>query len=154
MNNPNEFEYVGFWPRVGASLLDTVIMMAIIIPLMFVFYGDSYLSSTDSVLGFADILLNYIFPLVAILLFWTYKSATPGKMAIKAIIVDADTGEQPTTKQYVIRYIGYFVSSIPLFIGLMWVGWDGRKQGWHDKMANTVVIRPQDHGVEQVRFNR
>lgn len=154
MNNPNEFEYVGFWPRVGASLLDTVIMMAIIIPLMFVFYGDSYLSSTDSVLGFADILLNYIFPLVAILLFWTYKSATPGKMAIKAIIVDADTGEQPTTKQYVIRYIGYFVSSIPLFIGLMWVGWDGRKQGWHDKMANTVVIRPQDHGVEQVKFNR
>jgi len=154
MSNSNEFEYVGFWSRVGASLLDTVIMMVIIIPLMFWFYGDSYLSSSDSILGLTDILLNYLFPFVAILIFWKYKSATPGKMAIKAIIVDADTGEKPTTKQYIIRYLGYFASSIPLFIGIMWVGWDSRKQGWHDKMANTVVIRPQDYGVEKVQFNR
>lgn len=154
MNNPNKFEYVGFWPRVGASLLDTIILLAIIVPLMYLFYGDRYFYSTDSFLGSADVLINYIFPLIAILLFWTYKSATPGKMAIKAVIVDADTGKQPTMKQYIIRYVGYFVSMLPFFVGIMWVGLDSKKQGWHDKMANTVVIRQQNHSVKNVKFSR
>lgn len=149
----SEYEYVGFWARVGASLIDTIIMMVIISPLMYVFYGDSYLYSDDFILGFTDVILNYIFPIMAIMTFWIYKSATPGKMAIKAIIVDADTGKNPTTTQYFIRYFGYIVSTIPLGLGLMWVGWDSRKQGWHDKLAKTVVIRPQDRGVENVKFD-
>jgi uncharacterized RDD family membrane protein YckC len=155
MNEQTEskFEYVGFWARVGATLIDTIILLMISAPLMYMFYGDSYLYSDDFVLGFVDVIVNYIFPLVAVLIFWTYKSATPGKMAIKAIIVDADTGKRPTTKQYIIRYFGYFISILPLCLGLMWVGWDSKKQGWHDKLAKTVVIRPQNRGVESVKFN-
>ncbi|EAS43053.1 RDD family protein [Photobacterium profundum] len=149
----SKFEYVGFWSRVGATLIDTIIIVMISAPLMYMFYGDSYLYSDDFVLGFVDVIMNYIFPLVAVIIFWTYKSATPGKMAIKAIIVDADTGKRPTTKQYIIRYFGYFISTIPLCLGLMWVGWDNKKQGWHDKIAKTVVIRPQNRGVECVKFN-
>ncbi|PSU45357.1 RDD family protein [Photobacterium frigidiphilum] len=158
MNEQTEskFEYVGFWARVGATLIDTIIILMISAPLMYMFYGDSYLYSDDFVLGFVDVIVNYIFPLVAVLIFWTYKSATPGKMAIKAIIVDADTGKRPTTKQYIIRYFGYFgyfISILPLCLGLMWVGWDSKKQGWHDKLAKTVVIRPQNRRVESVKFN-
>ncbi|MGF1875282.1 RDD family protein [Photobacterium frigidiphilum] len=155
MNEQTEskFEYVGFWARVGATLIDTIIILMISAPLMYMFYGDLYLYSDDFVLGFVDVIVNYIFPLVAVLIFWTYKSATPGKMAIKAIIVDADTGNRPTTKQYIIRYFGYFISIFPLCLGLMWVGWDSKKQGWHDKLAKTVVIRPQNRGVESVKFN-
>lgn len=149
----SEFEYVGFWARVGASLIDGIIFMVITAPLMFMAYGDSYLHSDDLVLGFVDVIVNYVFPFVAVLIFWTYKSATPGKMAIKAIIVDADTGRQPTTKQLLIRYCAYIVSMIPLGLGLMWVGWDSKKQGWHDKLAKTVIIRPQNRGVESVKFN-
>jgi uncharacterized RDD family membrane protein YckC len=44
-------------------------------------------------------------------------------------------------RQSVVRYLGYFVSTIPLFMGLVWVAFDPRKQGWHDKLAGTVVIR-------------
>ena len=77
-----------------------------------------------------------------VLAFWRSKfSATPGKMAIHAQIVDARTLGRPTLGQLVIRYLGYFVSTIPLCLGLMWVGFDRRKQGWHDKLADTVVIR-------------
>jgi uncharacterized RDD family membrane protein YckC len=50
----------------------------------------------------------------------------------------------------IIRYAGYFVSMIPFCGGFLWIGFDRRKQGWHDKMANSVVIRPA--GTEQVRF--
>ncbi len=39
------------------------------------------------------------------------------------------------------RYFGYYVSILPLMLGIIWVGIDKRKQGWHDKLAGTVVIR-------------
>ena len=84
--------------------------------------------------------MSYVFPAVTIILFWTYKQATPGKMLFNSKIVDAKTGEKPSTKQWIIRYIGYIPSALVLLLGFMWVGWDKRKQGWHDKMAGTVVV--------------
>jgi uncharacterized RDD family membrane protein YckC len=42
--------------------------------------------------------------------------------------------------QYIIRYLGYYVSIFALGLGFLWVAWDDKKQGWHDKMAGTVVI--------------
>ena len=48
----------------------------------------------------------------------------------------------------------YFVSIIPLCLGLIWVGLDKRKQGWHDKLAGTVVVRSKNHGPEPVRFEQ
>jgi uncharacterized RDD family membrane protein YckC len=41
-----------------------------------------------------------------------------------------------------------------LGLGLIWVGIDPRKQGWHDKLANTVVVRPRNRGPVPVRFER
>ena len=55
-------------------------------------------------------------------------------------IIDARTGAKPTTTQFVLRYIGYYVSMIPLFLGILWVALDPKKQGWHDKIAGTVVV--------------
>jgi uncharacterized RDD family membrane protein YckC len=49
------------------------------------------------------------------------------------------------------RYLGYYDSTIPFLLGLMWVGIDKRKQGWHDKLAGTVVIR--DRNKEPVLFD-
>jgi uncharacterized RDD family membrane protein YckC len=87
-----------------------------------------------------------------VVLFWMYRQATPGKMAIGARIVDARTGRPPGTKQLVGRYLGYYVSTIPFCLGLIWVAFDPRKQGWHDKLAGTVVVRPRVRGPEAVRF--
>jgi uncharacterized RDD family membrane protein YckC len=70
-----------------------------------------------------------------------YRSATPGKMMLGLRIVDARSGAAMGRGQSVGRYLGYFVSIIPLFMGLVWVAFDPRKQGWHDKLAGTVVIR-------------
>ena len=53
----------------------------------------------------------------------------------------------PTLRQLVIRYLGYYVSTIPLGLGLIWVAFDARKQGWHDKMAGTVVVRSRRHSA-------
>jgi uncharacterized RDD family membrane protein YckC len=87
------------------------------------------------------VVINYFLPAIVVILFWVYKSATPGKMILGLKIVDARTGGIPSTGQLIGRYLGYYVSTIPLLLGLIWVGIDVRKQGWHDKLAGTVVIR-------------
>ena len=51
------------------------------------------------------------------------------------------TGGKSSTAQFIIRYLGYYVSIIPLFLGIIWVGIDKRKQGFHDTLAGTVVLR-------------
>lgn len=137
----NEQEYAGFWIRTGASIIDTIILLIITIPLLLMIYGEDYWVNEAFIMGPWDLIINYLFPFVAVIVFWVYKSATPGKMATNLTIVDANTGGKPSPGQFVVRYFGYIVSIIPLFLGLIWVGIDKRKQGWHDKIAGTVVLR-------------
>ncbi|WP_274019559.1 RDD family protein [Vibrio parahaemolyticus] len=143
------YEYSGFWPRVGASLIDTVIICVLTYPILVAVYGWAYFDNDALVQGFADLILSWIFPLVAIIGFWLYRQATPGKMAISAKIVDAKTGDKPTLQQYIVRYLGYILATIPLGLGIFWVAWDKRKQGWHNKLANTVVICEKDRNTPQ-----
>ena len=85
--------------------------------------------------------IDWILPVVVILAFWIVRSATPGKMALKLRIVDATTLQPVPAGRLLLRYVGYYVAGIPLGLGLFWVAWDRKKQGWHDKMAGTVVVR-------------
>lgn len=146
----NEQEYAGFWIRTGATIIDTILMSIIIIPVVTAIYGKEYWVRESFIQGFWDVMFNYILPAIAVILFWSYKSATPGKMITKLTIVDAKTGEKPSTGQFIGRYFGYFVSTIPLLLGFIWVGFDKRKQGWHDKLSGTVVIRNKTS--ESVKF--
>ena len=150
---PNEMEYAGFWIRVGAALIDSVLVIAITLPLLLWIYGPGYFGQeTVFIAGPADFLITWVAPAVAVIVFWLYRQATPGKMALSLRVVDATTGNTLSTGQAIGRYLGYYVSTIPLFIGLIWVAFDSRKQGWHDKLAGTVVIRAKSRGPEPVRF--
>ncbi|MEG2359410.1 RDD family protein, partial [Acinetobacter sp.] len=91
-----------------------------------------------------DIAVNYILPFAYTVAVWMLWSASPGKILLGLKIVDADTGDNIDLKQSIIRYVGYFPAMMVLFIGIFWVAFDKRKQGWHDKMANTVVIRTNE----------
>lgn len=148
----DDLEYAGFWVRLGAALIDSVLVSIIILPILTAVYGTSYWSGERWVQGPLDFLLSWVAPAIAALLFWIARQATPGKMAIGARIVDATTGGKPSTKQFLIRYIGYYVAMLPLFLGFLWVAFDPRKQGWHDKMANTVVVRNKGGTRKAVEF--
>jgi uncharacterized RDD family membrane protein YckC len=137
----NEVEYGGFWIRTGAALIDSILVVIITAPIVTVVYGIDYWTSEERFQGIIGFLLSYIFPIVAVLVFWIYKSATPGKMVTNLTIVDAETGYKPSKGQFIGRYFAYYVSIIPFLLGIIWVGIDKRKQGWHDKLAGTVVIR-------------
>ena len=145
VNEPaQEVEYVGFWLRVAASIIDSIIIVFITTPVLFAIYGDEYFSGDSLIHGFAELLISYILPAIAIIVFWIYKSATPGKMAVGAEIVDAKTLGKPSKWQLIGRYLGYYVSIIPFMLGIIWVAFDSRKQGWHDKLAGTVVIHKRN----------
>lgn len=160
--NAGELEYVGFGPRLWASVIDTVLVLAICGPLYRWLAGPQDpmqaiasldLTKLTLIDGPLDALVNWVLPAFAIVLLWIYRQATPGKMAIRATIVDAATGAKPTAGQLALRYVGYYVSLLPLGLGFLWIAFDPRKQGWHDKLARTVVVRPKFRGPEAVRFD-
>lgn len=138
-----EPHYVGFWLRFLAFLVDSILVSIVLYPLMALLFGWQ-LDYRD--MGLASTLLSYLLPAAAIVVFWIYRSATPGKIAIGAKIVDAKTGGKPSTGQFIGRYLGYYLSSFIFCLGFFWIGWDDRKQGWHDKLANTVVVKEDNQG--------
>lgn len=147
MDSP-DFEYAGFWIRLWASVIDSVLFSILMLPVLTAVYGAQYWSSGGFVNGPADFLLSSVAPAGVVLLFWLTRQATPGKMAISARIVDARTGGKPSSGQLIARYLGYFVATLPFLLGFLWVAFDPRKQGWHDKLAGTAVIRKKG-GVGQ-----
>lgn len=165
MTHDEEFKYAGFWIRVWASLIDALCF----VPILLVIYGtynyvyldiyvsDDYLyflsSSEDFIAEPWESLIAHVLSFVIVILFWVYYQATPGKMLIRAKIVDAKTGQRPTTWQFVGRYLAYIPSALVFCLGFIWVAFDERKQGWHDKLAGTVVIRKKGGGVKPVQFD-
>lgn len=138
---PAEVIYGGFWIRLAASLLDTIWVMILTMSLGWMIYGVMYFESSDLTKGYADIFISYVLPFIVTMLFWVYRSATPGKMMLGLKIVDANTLDQASGKKLALRYLGYYISLLGLCFGYFWIGWDPKKQGWHDKIAGTLVIK-------------
>jgi uncharacterized RDD family membrane protein YckC len=145
-------EYAGFWIRVAAAIIDTVVFLLVFaIPLTLI-YGTGYWTAQGGVTGLWDILIRYIAPIFITVWFWVKYLGTPGKMALRLRVVDANTGQAISTPQAIGRYFGYYVSAFALMLGFIWVGIDKKKQGFHDKLAGTVVVR--DLSKETVQFEK
>jgi len=138
--NNAEIKYAGFWTRFAASIIDSLWMLPLIFVLGYLYYGSNYVMSDKLYLGGVDIFIQYILPALITLAFWAYKSATPGKMAVRTKIVDAKTLEPASNSQLIVRYLCYYISMLVLFLGFIWVAFDKKKQGWHDKLAKTLVV--------------
>jgi len=135
-------EYAGFWIRLLASILDSILLLMVSVPLLLWFYGPEVFFVTESP-GLAYDIINIVLPIIAFLVFWQYRAATPGKIMVGIYIVDAETLGKPPFDRLILRYIGYYVSLLPLCLGFLWIGFDKRKQGFHDKIARTLVIRKE-----------
>ena len=139
--DPDNAEFAGFWSRVFASILDSILQIIVFTPLLIMFFGMDVLMNPALDTGVTGFLIGNVLPALVVILFWKYKSATPGKIMMGIAIVDASTGGNPSTVRLVLRFLGYIVSMLPFFLGFFWIAFDRRKQGWHDKIANTLVVR-------------
>lgn len=145
--NEQKVEYAGFWIRVLATIIDSVLIILIAFPPLVYIYGWAYfdVEQTGFIAGPADFLISWMLPAIATIVFWIKKQATPGKMVVGVKVVDAVTGNTLSVGQAIGRYLAYFVSLLPLGFGFVWIAFDSKKQGWHDKLAGTVVIKAEKH---------
>ncbi len=141
--------YAGFWRRLLAHGLDAVSFLSLLVLVFTVVYGTEYwiwLSkqvSFDAQYGSFDPILDVV-PVLLTLLGWTAIGATPGKWVLGCQILHADTGMRIGFLRAILRYAAYLVSALPLGLGFFWMLRDRRHQGWHDKIAKTVVVYELD----------
>ncbi|CAJ2375961.1 MAG: RDD family protein [Gammaproteobacteria bacterium] len=139
-----EVEYAGFWIRVAANLIDQVVLGVLVflcfVVLAFIAYG------LPEPLTIVALVSAVILPHLSVILFWVYRQATPGKMVMNLKIVDARNGGKPSVGQCVGRYFSYILSVLCYGLGILWIVFNKRKQGWHDKLAGTLVIKEEPRG--------
>ena len=139
--------YAGFWRRLLATIVDSLLLLPVLALLLQLAYGADYWRWADThggtfdLYGPADLLINYLLPLVLTVFFWRRYRGSPGKLLLGCRVVDARSGGTVSVTQAVLRWFAYIVSMLPLCLGFLWIAWDARKQGFHDKIAGTVVIR-------------
>jgi len=71
---------------------------------------------------------------------WYRGGATPGMRVVGIRVVRSVDGGPLTKQQAILRTVGYWVSSAVLYLGFIWILIDDRHQGWHDKIADTLVV--------------
>ena len=125
-----EPHYAGFWIRVLATFLDGIIVG---LPLGIVFT----VAGADTTSG--DGVQTLIMAIYAIVL-WVVWGRTIGGRILGLRLVRVD-GQPITYGTSIVRYLMLLVSTFALLLGVIWVAFDGRKQGWMDKAAGTYVIR-------------
>jgi uncharacterized RDD family membrane protein YckC len=111
----------GFWERMGAAFLDMVIVG--------VLGGLAHVAPLGLLIGVA-----YFAGM------WAWKQTTIGGIVIGLKVVRID-GRPFTFVTALVRALAAIFSIIVFFFGFIWIGWDVEKQGWHDKIAGTVVVR-------------
>ena len=146
--------YAGFWLRVGASLIDFIIIIAVLMTILAIF-GVPLIEESQSVeYGFADVASL----VVGIAYHAGFESSkmqgTPGKRALGLVVTDVN-GNRISFLRAVGRYFGKIISAIILFIGFIMVAFTERKRGLHDMIASTLVLRasPGETGVDPTVFS-
>ena len=141
--------YGGFWVRVGAYLIDAVILFIVQFAIVFAF-GETI--TTTSATGFStntqsdSPLLNLLLLILGIAYFAGFESsarqATPGKSAMGLVVTDLD-GRRISPLRAIGRYFAKILSGIILLIGYIMVAFTARKQGLHDIICSTLVLQAQ-----------
>ncbi len=156
----NEVVYAGFWIRLVASLLDTVIL-AVPIGILVYFLSDGQWMNFDQfqnamqmaqygnaealqAMPQTDMTWELLFEalmMLIIIVFWRrWAGATPGKRILGIEVVNFEDNGALTNKQMIIRYVGYIISTLPFLIGFFMVLFRQDKRALHDLLAGTAVI--------------
>lgn len=141
-------EYAGFWIRVAAYLIDSIVIQVATSILMFIFMGSLFLNPES--MENPDQMLGRVLPLYVILIVgsWLYyalmessaQQGTLGKMAVGIKVTDMD-GARISFGNATGRFFGKMISGLILGVGYLMVAFTDKKQGLHDMMAGTLVVQ-------------
>jgi uncharacterized RDD family membrane protein YckC len=142
----NEPSYAGFWIRVLAYLIDTLLLSIVFCPLGFglglVGVAAEVDENSPAWMGI-NLLINGVSLLVGWLYFGLTESsswqATVGKKLLKLKVTDM-YGQRISFGRATGRYFGQILSGMICFIGYIMVAFTEKKQGLHDMLAGTLVV--------------
>ena len=138
--------YSGFWRRVGAYFVDSIIVG---IPTNLVRIvasagsGGTFIGPLSPGTSVAVTVINFAVGVTYFAWLDGTRGQTVGKMAFGIKVVDVDTSDVIGAGRGVGRYFARILSGLALGLGFLWMLWDDRKQCWHDKLVRSVVIRTQ-----------
>jgi uncharacterized RDD family membrane protein YckC len=136
---------VGFGPRLMATLIDSAMVgflgfiLAFILGFIAMFMNMFNPGQVNGVLELLTVLCLFFFSIFYYIGFWTTDGQTMGKTIVGLKVIRTD-GTQLSVGRALLRYIGYIVSASLLSIGFLWAAFDLKRQGWHDKLAGTLVV--------------
>lgn len=136
-SNPGAIEYAGFGIRFGAKFLDGLIgrFLGFLIG-MGVAQAHMSGNAALAVAYGSGILVEVLYRTI----FVGAYGATPGKMACKIVIVNAD-GTPVSYAKALARALAEYLSLIIVFIGYIMAGFDSQKRALHDRICGTRVIK-------------
>ncbi|NQZ17445.1 MAG: RDD family protein [Idiomarina sp.] len=150
MEQQMEFNHGGFWLRLAAAIIDTIITqlgLTIIGVIIGIFVGI-FMGAAGSPMGDIEMVAGGIGYAIGIIGQWLYFTifeisgwmATPGKKILGLQVTDLN-GQQIGFGRANGRYWGKIVSALILMIGFIMIAFTDKKQGLHDIMAGTLVIK-------------
>jgi len=143
---PQALPKAGFWIRVVATMVDTllVFLLQLILGALLAFCGNLLLSSgAENTLQLTLLvqLFTYVLSATYYVFFTGYCGQTPGKMALRIKVIRCNGAAIGFGRAALREIPAKFVSAILLGIGFVMVAFDDHKQGLHDRMADTYVIK-------------
>jgi uncharacterized RDD family membrane protein YckC len=131
MNDTKTYELADFGDRFGALIVDIIIISIV----------GSIFGINTSLFG-GGIFSIAIGAAYQWYFLTQHNGQTPGKMLLKIRVVKTD-GTALNEVDALMRYVGYVINALPFLIGIgwLWAAFDSKSQGWHDKIANTYVVK-------------
>jgi len=141
-------KFAGFWIRLCAYVIDSIILIIIIFALAFCF--GFYLGFSNpgiSRFAFDSPAFMVLFWIISLILSWVYfafqesssRQATLGKQAVGVVVTDLN-GNRLTLGKATGRWLAKILSGLILCIGYIMIGFTDKKQGLHDYLVGTYVI--------------
>lgn len=134
-----ELNYAGFGIRFVAVLIDGILLQVVQVALGYLLEGDYSFLNESIQLTLLSLAIGITY---TVAMQSSSTQATIGKMAVGIKVGDAE-GNRISVANAIGRYFATILSTILFFIGYLMVIWDSKKQGLHDKLANTYVFFPQ-----------
>jgi uncharacterized RDD family membrane protein YckC len=127
----------GFWIRVAAFLIDSILIGMV----AGIFTGGEAITNPD-ITNARHSGIETIASFLYMTLLWSSIGGgqTLGMRLLGLRVVDRE-GKTISYGTALLRYIGFIISCVAILIGIIWVAFDPYKQGWHDKIAGTYVVR-------------
>jgi uncharacterized RDD family membrane protein YckC len=140
--------YGGFWIRTLAFIIDGIVISVLTLVLVPLLGTGPNVELVQTDPNYYVLEVEYgssafggLIGLLYFVLFWAVRGQTPGMMPFGLRVVRADDGGNVDIVRSILRYVGLLIGTAALLIGVIWAAFDPRKQGWHDKIAGTVVVR-------------